>query len=220
MRSEAELLYESINSAPAPGFTLAEWGQILTIAQRAVVIDILKEGVTRNTLNALAIEKLLQPDSYTVFTTDTHFKNSDGTAAQTLDTGSKAFDPKYFWIVDEYCETASDTNIALHRRAFDFYRINIENPFRAPNSTDGFWILQYNNNPVFVTDGTAITKYAILGCEHPDLYPIANEVTYGTEGSCLNEGVHSRIVEKAVKIARMSVEDAQGYQLALAEFEK
>ncbi len=215
MRTEAELLYESINSSAAPGFIEAEWNIILTAAQRKVVLDILKEGVTRNSLNMLSIEKLIQPDTYTAFSSDTFFKNSDDTAAQTINTGTKAFETKFFWVLDEYADTASDTNIRLERISFDFYRANINNPFRKPNSTDGYWMLQYNNKPVFVTDGTAITKYSIIGVYHPDNYSLA------IGGLCvLNEGVHSRIVEKAVELAHMSVIDPQGYQLALTEFSK
>jgi len=212
MRSEVELLYESINSSAAPGFTTAEWGLILTVAQRKVVLDILEEGVNKNAFNQLAIERLLQSDNYTVTATDSHFKNSDGTAAQTINTGTKVFDSKFFWLVDEYGKTASINNIPLKRITFDFYRINIDNPFRTPTVEDGFWLLQYNNKPVFITDGTALTNYYLIGCHHPDLYPIAT----GTD-CILGKGIHYKIVEKAVALARMSVENVNGYQLTVAE---
>jgi len=224
LRDETELLYESINSGAAPGFTTAEWGEILTIAQRKVVINILKEGVTKTAFNQLAIERLIQPDSYIVADTDDHFFNSDGSAAQTIDPGVNAFDTQFFWILDEYVTTVGGAidNIKLNRISFDFYRSNIDNPYRSPNTTDGFWILQYNNLPVFITDGTAITNYYLVGCHHPDIYPIslANTVAYDGHGSQLNEGAHYLIVEEAVKLARMSVNDGPGYQLAMAEFNK
>ena len=222
LRDETELLYESINSSAAPGFTTAEWGQILTIAQRKVVINILEEGVTKTAFNQLAMERLIQQDPYTVTATNTHFLNSDGTDSQTIDPGVKAFDTQFFWLLDEYVITAAVDNIPLKRISFDFYRTNIDNPFRSPNTTDGFWILQYNNLPVFITDGTAITNYYLVGCHHPDIYPIslANDAVYGGHGSWLNEGAHYLIVEEAVKLARMSVTDAPGYQLATMEFNK
>jgi len=219
-RNETELLYESINSSSAPGFTTTEWGNILTIAQRKVVINILEEGVTKTAFNQLAIEKLIKEDSYTVTETNSHFKNSDGTVAQTLDPGVKEFDSQFFWIVDEYVRTAATNNIRIIRQSFDFYRVNIGNPFRSPNSDDGYWILQYNNLPVFITDGTALTNYYLVGCHHPDIYPIGTGLTYGTHGSWLNEGAHYRIVEEAVKLARMSVNDTEGFQLAMADFTK
>lgn len=220
MRSETELLYESINSSAAPGFTTAEWGQILTIAQRKVVHKILEEGVTRDSFNILAIEKIIKNDSYTAFTTNNHFKNTDDTSAQALNVGAKTFDTQFYWVIDEYVTTSAKTNIPLKRVSFDFYRVNVNNPFRKPNDIDGFWILQYNNIPIFITDGTAITGYYIVGVYHPDIYPIADGTSYNGHGSCLNEGVHSKIVEEAVNLARMSVIDAQGYQLSLAEFNK
>jgi hypothetical protein len=219
-KAETELLYESINSSAAPGFTDAEWGQLLTIAQRKVVKTILDEGVTKNAFNQLAIEKLMQADSYTVTATDGHFLNTDGTAAQTINTGTKAFDVKFFWIIDEYVKTAAVNNIPLKRISFDFYRINKDNPFRKPDIDEGFWLLQYNNKPVFITDGSALTNYYLIGVHHPDTYPIGTGLTYGVEGSWLNEGAHYRIVEEAVKLARMSVIDPQGYQLAAIDFAK
>lgn len=219
MRTEAELLYESINSSDAPGFSPTEWALILTVAQRKVVNRILREGINKNAYNQLAIEKLVKPDVYADLTaTNTHFRNTDGTLAQTIDVGTKVFDPDFFWILDEYVNTASKNNIRLHRITYDFYRSNLQNPFRIPDVDEGYWVLQYNNVPVFITDGTTLTSYNIVGVEHPDNYPIGIATP---AGDCiLNEGVHSKIVEEAVTLARMSVVDPQGYQLALAEFAK
>ena len=84
MRREAELLYESINSSDAPGFTNTEWGYILTVAQRKVVRRILEDGINKNAFNQLAVEFLVKDDSYLAFTLDSHFKNTDGTAARKL----------------------------------------------------------------------------------------------------------------------------------------
>jgi hypothetical protein len=212
MRTEAELLYESINSSAAPGFTTAEWGTILTAAQRRIVRNILKEGVTRDSFNILSIERLIKYEDYLQFDSDEYYKNSDGSQSQKLD---EPFDTTIFWVLDEYVNTVSKGNIPLIRRSFDYYRTNIGNPFRTPNSDDGFWIIQRGNTPIFITDGTEINKYLIMAVEHPDNYPIDS-----THDCILNIGVHSDIVEEAVKLARMSVDDPQGYQLALAQFSK
>jgi hypothetical protein len=218
MRNEAELLYESLNSSAAPGFTASEWASILTVAQRKVVYDILKEGVTRDSFNVFSIEKLITTDAYTTFTTSTHFKNLDGTAAQILDVGAKVLDAKYFWLIDEFAKTSTIDNIKLKRISFDFYRENLKNPFRVPDPNEEYWILQHNNNLVFITDGTAIIDYYLVAVEHPDNYPIG---TATPAGDCiLNEGVHSKIVQEAVTLARMSITDPQGYQLAMTEFNK
>jgi hypothetical protein len=210
MKAEAELLYESINSSAAPGFTDDEWGIILTRSQHSVVEDILHKGVTRDASTMLAIEILFKTVSYSSFITDSYFKNADGTPASILNT---TLDNKIIWILDEYADTSAVNNIRLRRVSFDFYRINLDNPFRHPDVADCFWILQKNNVPVFITDGSQITAYYVLGVYHPDNYPINS-----TTDCILNSGVHCQIVEGAVKIARMSVIDPQGYQLAVANF--
>ena len=224
MRAEAELLYESINSSNAPGFLPIEWGQFLTIGQRRVVLRILGEGVTKNAFNQLAIEYLIKSDNYTAFTVNAHFKNVDGTSARELNispSAGKAFDARFFWVLDEYVTIASKSNIPVTRITYDFYRTNKDNPFRTPSADFGYWLLHYNNIPVFITDGTEITGYYIVGVYHPDNYPIGFQDHVDIPDDCvLNESIHSKIVEEAVTLARMSVTDPQGYQLALAEFSK
>jgi hypothetical protein len=77
---------------------------------------------------------------------------------------------------------------------------------------------------VIITDGTALVGYYIIGVFHPDNYPIVSGIVYpttsGTQASCLNPSIHYRIVEEAVTLARMSVVDQAGYQLAVTEFNK
>jgi hypothetical protein len=233
MHSEAELLYESINSSAAPGFTDAEWAQLLTIGQRKVVLRILNEGINKNTFNQMALEKLVQSDVYTAFTDDTYFRNADGTFAKRLDPSVKVFESKFFWMLDEYVSTGtrSVTNIPVKHITYDYYRINLDNSYRTPSATEGYWILQNNTDPllsessypVFITDGIDVTEYCVIGVYHPDNYPIESGTTYpstGTQASILGEGAHYKIVEEAVTLARMSVTDPQGYQLSLAEFAK
>jgi hypothetical protein len=223
MKTEAELLYESINSSNSPGFTNSEWGQLFTVAQRRIVLNILREGINKNTFNQLAIEKLVKSDSYLNFVAESHFHNSNDTDTQKINVAIKPFNIKFFWILDEYVSTVASNNIPIKRITYDFYRINKDNPFRIPDVNEGFWMLQYDNAPVFITDGSVVTGYYIIGVEHPDNYPIVSGVTYGlaaTEASCLNVGVHHKIVEEAVTLARMSISDTQGYQLSMAEFAK
>jgi len=217
MRREAELLYESINSSDAPGFTDAEWGIILTAAQRKVVRRILEEGINSSAFNQLAIEYLVKSALYTSFIANTYYQNTDGSPAQCLNIAlpTGQFSLLFFWILDEYVSTVTASNIPVLKINYDFYRKNIINPFRTPNIIDGIWMLQYNNTPVFITDGTLITSYHVVGVQHPDNYPIS-----ATTDCLLNEGVHSMIVQEAVTLARMSVSDTQGYQLSLAEFSK
>lgn len=234
MHSEAELLYESINSSAAPGFTDSEWGQLLTIGQRKVVLKILRSGIERDTFNSRAIEKLVMKYSYLgpgSFIADTFYKNSDGTPAWRL---INSVEPEFFWMLDEYVTVVGKTNhIPVKHITFDFYNTNIKNPFRTPSIEESYWLLTYSdfvpteaasNTPVVITDGEEANSYVLIGVLHPDNYPIESGTTYptvgGTDASCLNPSVHHMIVEEAVTLARMSVVDPQGYQLALAEFMK
>ena len=234
MLLEAELLYESLNSSEAPGFTQEEWGRLFTIGQRKVVLNILKEGINKNTFNQMALGALVQKDSFFAVDMeyDAHFKNTNGTFAKRLKSTS-AFEAKYFWILDEYVTTATGTNIPINRITYDFYRLNLKNPFKKPDEDEGYWLLQYNVGlptastdvtQVIITDGTALVGYYIIGVFHPDNYPIVSGIVYpttsGTQASCLNPSIHYRIVEEAVTLARMSVVDQAGYQLAVTEFNK
>jgi hypothetical protein len=222
--AETRLLYEEISSSSAPGFLSEEWGQFFTIAQRKVVVKILEEGINKNAFNQVAIEKLVKANTYNVIIADTHFKDVNGvTAAQAIDISPDPLKYQFFWVLDEYVKTSANKNIPIKRITYDFYRTNLKNPFRVPDEDEGYWALQYNNILVFITDGTTITGYQVVGVEHPDTYPIVSGVVYpagGTQASCLNPSVHPRIVEEAVTLARMSVTDTQGYQLAMAEFNK
>jgi len=243
MMKEAELLYESLNSSNAPGFLEEEWGQLFTIAQRKVVINILKEGVNKNAFNQLAISPLIQEQIYydTDFEGDTHFKETNKQTVSLRLKSTVQFETKFFWILDEFVilmdtSTVPATNhfqVPVKRITYDFYRINLDNPFRTPTEDDGYWLLQHNNGVTIIgnrgLDGQpTVTSYHIIGVYHPDNYPIVSGVTYppppvgftGTQASVLNPSVHPKIVEEAVTLARMSVTDAQGYQLAVAEFNK
>jgi hypothetical protein len=220
MRTETEVLYEFVNSANAPGFTDAEWGTIFTAAQRNVVYEILKEGIAANAKNQIAISYLITSESITTaeITTDGQYYNSDGTAAFTFTGAALAgMDNMFFWILDEYVSTATSNRIRLNRISFDHYQKNLDNPYAQPNDTEGYWILSIRNanlanshRPVIITDGTTPTGYEMMGVKHPDQYPIDD-----SNNCLLNESIHSDIVKEAVALAKFSVDDPQGFQLAL-----
>lgn len=69
MKTRAEILYESIDSATAPGFTNSEWGEIFSQAQYKVVFDILKDGINRNAFNRRALDPIVRM---------VEFKDDDG----------------------------------------------------------------------------------------------------------------------------------------------
>jgi len=208
MRTEVEILYEFVNSNAAPGFTDAEWGTIFTAAQRRIVLKILADGVANGAFNRLAIEALIKTIQYNTWTTSTYYLNTDGTAAKELD---DTFDVTLFWILDEYVTSSTYPRIPLKTITFEEYQANLSNPFKKPDLLEGFWVIHKTGVPTIITDGTTILLYNIVGVEHPDNYAIAS----GSD-CVLNESVHSLIVADAMKLARMSVNDAEGFQIAVA----
>lgn len=219
MRDEAQILYESINSADAPGFTNAEWGDIFTLAQRRVVRRILERGLEENIISMTALAPLINEEETSTITTDDYFLNSDGTAAFTLDTTTSYIPAKYFWMLDEYVVTATEDRIPLLRKSFHFYQKNLDNPYASPSVEEGYWVISVldedNDNthrPVFITDGSEPTEYHYVAVEHPDEHAIADG-----SNCVLNESIHGDIVREAVVIAHMSVIDPNGFQLVVTE---
>lgn len=219
MRYEAEVLFESITSDAAPGFTDEEWGVILTAAQRKIVLRILQEGIARDIVNSLQLTALVNVNTITDFTDDTYYLNSDGTSAQTVATNIDNFDAETFWVLDEYVATSSYDRIPLHRKTYEYYQKNIDNPYSNPDPIEGFWILSLQDEnsgdaqsrPVFITDGSTITSYKYISVKHPDYYDIAS----GSD-CVLHESLHGDIVSLAVKLAHQSVIDPNGFQIAVA----
>lgn len=220
MRNEAEILFESITSDTAPGFTDSEWGTIFTVAQRRIVLGILKEGIARNALTALQLNNLLVYDTITDLAKDTFYYNSDGSFADTVDATLDNFSEKVFWILDEYVASANYDRIPLLRKTYDYYQKNLPNPFAKPDVLEGFWAISVKdstyadptNRPVFIGDGTVLTGYKYIGVEHPDYYAISS----GND-CILHESIQGDIVAEAVKLAHKSVLDPQGYQMAVTE---
>ena len=222
MRYETEILYESINSNPSPGFDDTEWAVILTASQRRVVRKILRDGINSNSTNRVALTSLIKVNSYASFSDSEYYLNLDGTPARELDSvviGDINFDNTIFWILDEYVTTEDLSRVPLVPITFEEYQSNFNNPFKKPiaNNVEGFWVLNKLSNatgeesPTIITDGTVLTGYKIIGVVHPDNFPIAS----GSD-CVLNEWVHADIVMDAVKLAHMSVLDANGFQLAIA----
>ena len=79
MRYEAEIIYESIASQDAPGYTDREWSVLLTQAQENIILDICKSGLDENELNRRKISKLLKYKSFIPeLITDIGFPNAYG----------------------------------------------------------------------------------------------------------------------------------------------
>jgi len=220
MTQEVKILYESINSSAAPGFTNSGWQTLLSIAQRKLVWDILNKGLTKDAFTMRMLEPItIYDDNDTAAEVD-YFLNSDDTAAKGFE-----LDDKIFWILDEYLKDDTHNRIQLKRITYDFYQDNLKNPYKKPAlGTDGkFWVISSTvgatYNTVVITDGTTLTNpvYKVVGIYHPDENEISIADAYDNGCSKLLKAAHPLIVERAVELAHLAVTDPQGYQLQVAE---
>lgn len=222
IKRETEILYESINSSDAPGFRDSEWQIILNMAQRKVIWDILRKGLTKDafTLRMLEPITVYESDSTPYGSNVDYYLNSD-------DSGALGFtlDEKVFWILDEYLKTDDYDRIPLKRITYDFYQDNLKNPYKKPGvkEDEKFWVISSfnstNYNTVIISDGTTLTNpaYNTIGVEHPDENEIDIADGYTNGCSILSKAAHPLIVERAVKLAHLAVLDPEGFQLQLAE---
>lgn len=103
----------------------------------------------------------------------------------------------------------------------DEYTVNIKNPFKKP-TTDRVWRLEFykygDRRHELITDGTYnITAYILRYLKKPvDITPFGDGTTTAQSNCELNEVVHKRIVEKAVRMAS-AVTKLNEYKVKLSE---
>ena len=223
MRSRAEILYESIDSANAPGFTDGEWGEILSQAQYKVVNDILKDGVAKNAFNRRAIDAIILTQEFTdtdagvsiaahATITNGYTVNIENTALAGIST-----EDQIWWVLptvmaDALVGTTTYTDIDVDEISYGEYHASRNNPFKKPDYEEKFWYFPENSELVVITDGSTLKKVRIQYIESLEGHPIA------LASDCiLDESIHPRIVEKAVGIAHSAVQDQVGFQLQTIE---
>jgi len=220
MKRETKVLYESINSSAAPGFTDSDWQILFNAAQRKLIWDILKKGLTKDAFTMRMLEPI------TVYCTDAttsavdYFLNSDDSAALGFE-----LDDAIFWVLDEYLSDTTHDRIPLKRITYDFYQANLHNPYKKPGIDDDkyFWVISStvdaSSNTVVITDGTTLitATYHAIGIQHPDENPISQADVYTNGCSKISKAAHPLIVERAESLAHLAVTDPEGYQLQLAE---
>jgi hypothetical protein len=221
MTQEVKVLYESINSSTAPGFTNSGWQILLNVAQRKLIWDILNKGLTKDAFTMRMLEPITVFDEdTTLITTVEYFLNSNNTSAfgATLDTS-------IFWILDEYLIATGQTRIPLKRITYDFYQDNLRNPYKKPGTDvdSKFWVISSAShgsyNTIIITDGTTLTDpiYKVIGVYHPDENEISIADVYTNGCSKLLKAAHPLIVERAVGLAHLAVTDPEGYQLQVMD---
>ncbi len=213
MKYAAKVIFESIDSDDAPSFTDGEWGVILSFAQHSIVLDILKEGLSENEQSRVAIQALIKSGSNSVVAPIDSTSVYDNAYTFTLDPNVNDV-----WIaLDLGVDTDSINNIEIKPISFDFYRKNINNPFRKPDIDDKFWgLYESGNNIIVITDGTPVTNLRFEYVDNLEKYPILPDPT--AEVDCiLHSSIHKTIVSKAGALAHLYVQDPQGYQMQVTE---
>jgi len=229
MKYEGEILYASIASDAAPGYTNKEWSTLLTAGQEKVVKDIVDKGFDKEEKYRKAISPLYLPVIVLVAAmgSDANITNGKTTtiAANVLRTTM------------ERCSTATTALISVKPISHDYYTANIKNPHKKPDINYTFWRLQGFDTPnkqhIIITDGSILVDYKYVGITKPEPIIIEDSTYVAGDGSIdgiafsahtatplectLGTFIHRWIVQEAVNIAFASDKDTVGYQISNAE---
>lgn len=222
MKYEANVLYDKITSAGAPGYTDREWSVLLSKAERVVFDEAF--------------------DPYKSFEENerkrkffSNLKVSVNPAVSASQTGVHPngvfFDlPADFGYTAKEEVTTSSANVCKNNKRIkvvpvteDIYNTNIQNPYKKPYCEDGdgvVWRMDFNNSRhELITDGTfTINSYHLRYWKLPQgIVPFTNDgSTTAQVDSLMNEHAHRYIVETAVRIAT-GITNPQEYQIKLNE---
>lgn len=229
MMYEARILFESIASGDAPGFTPREWSVLLTNAQDKVVYEVYKKGADKDEDSRIAIQALIK-----------YYEVENLKKGKNLENSYIASLPNDFrYVIVDWCDAHLDDRskvkgIRLVPISYDAYFVNLDNPFKRP-SKDKFWKLVHNDEAdeaarIIVTpEGWTVDAYKTRYIKRPypiivDLLPPGKGIEYlnNTEireqTDCqLHSNTHRRIVEHAARLAYAATLDVQGYQIQSAE---
>ena len=236
MKYEAEVLYESIASGDAPGYTNKEWSHILTMGQEAVVYDIIENGIDKDERAKKALSPILIP----VEKSGADIIDNTSTIPKSV---SVTLDDDISQVTLERVYLTSGKLVKIKPISHDYYLANLKNPFKKPKSNRVYWrfdeLVSSEKSHVIITDLDNISdidKYKFVSVTKPTpiiiqdaTYTVNHEsidgenfVDYQTSSlECgLGTFIHRKIVERAVRIAFAADKDQLGYQIRQAEEQK
>lgn len=222
MSKEFNIVFESVASMNAPGYTEYEKSVLLTQAQQDIAIEVAQKGLDSNDYARTVLDKLMTEygvNNTVAITDDTTLINDNSyNVVITPTTGYEFFYP--------YIEFAITADPAYQRVCkpidYDSYYTTISNPYSNPYN-DMYWRLFKNNKLLIVTDGKTLTEVKGLYLKKPT--PIITAVLVGNtiDGltvitqPVLSPIVHREIVYRAAMKAYAAMKDQAGYQLQNAE---
>jgi len=198
MLNEFNVLYDAISSNSAPGYDNVDVSILLSKAQQELFMEAYEaHEVTEKTTRIL--EELKVQTTFTTFTTSTTHPNA---VTVTL--------PTNLWLITKeevtisYTDCNGDTKtkrIPVDEITDYQYNINLDNPFRKPDTTIAWRYTLGDRVIELINDGTySFTTYHLTYLKQPVEIDIDNNVS-----SELPTISHRDIVEKAVRLATASI---------------
>lgn len=227
MSKEFNIVFESVASMNAPGYTEYEKSVLLTQAQEDIAIETAKNGMDSNDYARTVLEKLL-----TRYSTPAHAEDNNiikSTTTNRVYRITVPTTPAFFYPYIEFAVTG--TGATYYERVckpidYDSYYTTISNPYSNPYK-DLYWRLYDNGYLLIITDGTELATPYLKGLYLAKPTPIitATTPTFTIDGvtntitvdSVLSPIVHREIVYRAAMKAYAAVKDQAGYQLQNAE---
>lgn len=226
MKREFLVLYDKVTNFSAPGYEDIEISLFLTKAQERVVLSIYNPlgNRTREGFEATEARRKELKELVKGVTISTPY--SDQT--QVLPNGKFYELPEdCLFVISEEVTVASSDNCQNSKRVnvkpitHDEYNINKENPFKKPDFLNFIWRLDYKDRlHELITDGTfTVTDYHIRYIKRLKPIIVGTGTVDGETGpldSELDQIIHKRIIDEAVKIAT-GITDPALYQIKSLE---
>lgn len=236
MHYEVRLIYESIYSGDAAGFTKREWSELLTLAQTKELHEVIKSGkLDSDEYNKRVVSALL--DHSSASGTDITEHTYDNTYIVVVPSASHILS-KHGKLTES---TQSLLKIVPH--SHDFYITNLNNVYKTPFVDDNIkegelWELNFGKvgvdrtTLIVVPENTTLNMVYFNYLKQPEPIIIPNVYTTGTiEGKvladnpngidCVLDGIiHRNIVETAANLAAAYTREKDRYQLQKSESEK
>lgn len=223
MSKEFNIVFESVASMNAPGYTEYEKSVLLTQAQEDIAIEVAQKGMDSNDYARTVLEKLLVRYNSPVIA-----ENSTLITSLTINrvyNVTLPASPAFYYPFIEFAVTgAGGTLYERGCKPVDFNTVftNKSNPYANPYK-DLYWRMYDNGYLVIITDGTVLTGLKGLYLKKPN--PIITAVLVGNTidnetaitQPTLNPIVHREIVYRAAMKAYAAMKDQAGYQLQNAE---
>lgn len=222
MKQEFLILYDKITNFDAPGYEDIEISIFLTKAQERIFLrnyrslgNKFQEGFEGTEARRKELQELVKGVEITTPST---------TQTNSLPNGVFYDLPADFlFAISEEVTTASTEECKDGKRLMikptthDEYSINIRNPFKKPSIRKYVWRLDYSGDKhELITDGTfSVAKYHLRYLKTLAPIVIGTDTVDGATGplDCeLNNILHKRIIDEAVKIATGGT-DPEEYQI-------